>query len=177
MANNIQYIPPMNIGQPGSTVRANGGGGWNALSFRDGLDARRTMTGDRVPQAEYPDGYLGTIIDRRQDKVMQSIKGRLTQRSYQRGVHKGERVDPSDYFWDDNVNPEIGLKYEARGQKWTAKGDVVERLVNGGKNQVATPAEMAQVMGRLCMPVETRDYTVIDDVRAKQLKRLAPSWR
>ena len=174
---NIQYIPPMNVGQPGSNVRANGGGGWNALSFRDGLDARRTMTGDRVPQAEYPDGYLGTIIDRRQDKVMQSIKGRLTQRSYQRGVHKGERVDPSDYFWSDDVNPEIGLEYEQRGLKWTAKGDVVERLVNGGKNAVATPAEMAQLKARLGMPSESRDYDTVDPIRVERLKRLSPSWR
>src|SRR5437763_11635062 len=98
MSNNLVYNTPLNIGQPGSVVRANGGGGHQAIGYRSGLDARRSAGGaDRVPSAEYPDGYLGTITARRDDRLLKNVQSRLTERSYQRGVHKGERVDPQDY--------------------------------------------------------------------------------
>lgn len=90
------------------------------LHFRDPLDARRSMMGNRMPQAEYPDGYLGTIVSRRNDRMLNSFKNRLTERSYQRGVHKGERIDQGDYFWPDQFNPQTAIRYEARGLKWTA---------------------------------------------------------
>src|SRR5206468_7107201 len=110
---NWQYLTP--VDQPGSNVRANGGAGVTALSFRDALDSARTPMGQRVPQAQYPDGYLGTIQSRREDRILDKVKQRLNDRSYQRGVHKGERIDPSDYYWPDEVNPQVGLEYEARG--------------------------------------------------------------
>jgi hypothetical protein len=75
------------------------------------MDFARMGVG-RAPQAEYPDGYLGTIRSRRDDKgngtdtVLDSLKSRQTQRGYQRGVHKGERIDPTQYMWPENLEPD-----------------------------------------------------------------------
>jgi hypothetical protein len=66
--------------------------------FRDALDARRSAY-RRVPEAEYPDGYLGTITSRHEDKLLRALKANETGRPTQRGVHKGETIDPGDYFW------------------------------------------------------------------------------
>ncbi|MFE9525189.1 hypothetical protein [Streptomyces sp. NPDC006631] len=171
---NWQYLPPMGIGQPGAPVRANGGAGTDALSFRDSLDARRAAMGARVPSAEYPDGYLGTINDRRQDRVMQGVQKRLTDRSYQRGVHKGDKIDPGDYVWPDvgSVNPQAGLVYQARGLKWTQKGDVTERLAHGGKVNALSPSEMAALQQKYGVAEVMAD---IDPVRSERLKKLLPS--
>jgi hypothetical protein len=77
----------------------------------------------RAPQAEYPDGYLGTIRSRRDDRgkpyatsdtVLDSLKARQNQRGYQRGVHKGERIDPGEYMWPDGLKPDRRLKVAAK---------------------------------------------------------------
>jgi hypothetical protein len=82
------------------------------------MDFARMGVG-RAPQAEYPDGYLGTIRSRRDDKgkpyamsdtVLDSLKNRQNQRAYQRGVHKGERIDPASYMWPENLEPDRRLK-------------------------------------------------------------------
>lgn len=171
---NWQYLAD---GQPGAPVRANGGAGYQAIGFRDVLDARRSMLGQRVPSAEYPDGYLGTITDRRQDRLLQGVKERLTQRSYQRGVHKGEKVDQRDYFWTDEVNPEIGLQYEARGQKWTARGELVDRLVNDGKGPVLTPSQMSNLTSKYGVRSDSGELVSVDPIRQERMRRLSPSWR
>lgn len=170
---NWQYLPQ--VDQPGAPVRANGGAGAAALTFRGNLDARRSMQGDRVPSAEYPDGYLATIQSRREDRLLDSLKTRLTQRSYQRGVHKGEKVDQADYFWPDEFNMETGLEYESRGLKWRAKGSLgVERLVNGGT--ITSPAEMAALREQHGVSDSSQpDY--INPERAARLRSLVPGWR
>lgn len=169
------YSTPYNIGQPGSNVRANGGAGVQALRFRNNLDAARSAMGDRVPSAEYPDGYLGTIQSRREDRLLDKVKQRLTERSYQRGVHKGERIDPSDYFWPDEVNPQIGLEYEARGLKWTAKGSVAERLAHMGKTEFSSPQEVAAMRAQYGIPQDPSQE--IDPIRQQRMRRLMPAWR
>ena len=84
---------------------------------RSDLDYQRLGLG-RVPEAEYPDGYLGTIRSRRDDKgkpyavsdtVLDSLKNRQNQRAYQRGVHKGERIDPGQYRWPADLRPDRRL--------------------------------------------------------------------
>src|SRR5262252_4503177 len=77
--------------------------------FRDALDARRSAY-NRTPEAMYPDGYLGTINTRRGDRLLDSLKNRANQRSYQRGVHKGERIDPADYMWPGKIQPTDGVE-------------------------------------------------------------------
>jgi len=74
---------------------------------------------DVHPKRSIPDGYLGTIRSRRDDKgkpyamsdtVLDSLKNRQNQRAYQRGVHKGERIDPASYMWPENLEPDRRLK-------------------------------------------------------------------
>ncbi|MFE6745909.1 hypothetical protein ACFVGM_08670 [Kitasatospora purpeofusca] len=133
---NLSYAPPYNLAQPGS-VTYGGGGGNNLLhGARSILDARRMMATGRVPSAEYPDGYLGTIGagTRRQDRLLNNIGTRETQRSYQRGVHKGERIDQQDYYWTEQFHPLVGIEHEARGERWTAPApDLGTPLVHYGK--------------------------------------------
>ena len=102
-----QYLPPYNFGAPGNANTAGGGGGIGPY-FRDSLDARRSMY-NQTPEAAYPDGYLGTINTRRGDRLLDSLKNRANQRSYVRGVHKGERIDPADYMWPAALQPTEGI--------------------------------------------------------------------
>lgn len=90
------------------------GGGGTPVVPRSSMDFARMGVG-RAPQAEYPDGYLGTIRSRRDDKgkpyaisdtVLDSLKNRQNQRAYQRGVHKGERIDPGSYMWPEGMEPD-----------------------------------------------------------------------
>ena len=121
-----------------------GGGGTPAA--RSDLDGIRMGVG-RVPHAEYPDGYLGTIRSRRDDKgkenseseiVLDSLKTRANQRSYQRGVHKGERIDPGDYVWPSNWSDTTGIQNQSRGKKTmlTSINGAPPHLVNDGKSDM-----------------------------------------
>ena len=82
------------------------GGGGTPIVPRSSMDFLRLGVG-RTPSAEYPDGYLGTIRSRRDDKGQ-------TQRGYQRGVHKGERIDPGEYMWPENLKPDRRIKIGAQ---------------------------------------------------------------
>jgi hypothetical protein len=136
------------------------------------------MLGQRAPSAEYPDGYLGTIIDRRQDKLLKEVQNRLTSRSYQRGVHKGERVDPRDYRWNGDVDPQAGLRAEARGEKWTAAGATPqEKLAHMGKVDALTPQEMDALYQKFGVDPSMRDLTVASPERQSRLAELRPRWR
>lgn len=149
------------------------GGCGQPIRFRDSLDASRSMMTGRLPQAEYPDGYLGNVRSRREDRLMTSVKSRLTQRNYQRGVHKGERIDPNDYFWTPEFNPDTGLAYEARGLKWTAKGSSpAEQLINGGS---ISQDEARALRQRTDLP-EPGPVVVTDPHKLNQLLSLRPSW-
>lgn len=166
-------INPYNQSGPGSNV-VGGGGGHQLIGYRDILDARRAMATGRTPQAAYPDGYLGNVSSRREDRLLNGVKNRLTQKSYQRGVHKGERIDPSDYYWNEVVNPNIGLEYQSQGKKWTARGFTpAEQLTHMGKVDFATPQEMAAFYRQYGVnpPVPEKG---IDPIRAEKMSRLLP---
>jgi hypothetical protein len=143
---------------PGNAAYGAGGtSAAGAVQFRSPLDARRAASG-KTPDAEYPDGYLGHIADRRTDKLIQAVKNNLTAKSYQRGVHKGSRVDPKDYLWPDGyVQPEGGIEreeatatrtgYTISVQRFSPLGDPVERLAHMGKTSgMATPGELGRKM-------------------------------
>lgn len=149
-------------GHPGILAGSNYGGGAGnvaasgAVQFRSPLDAARAASG-KLPQAEYPDGYLGNITSRRGDRLVQHVQGRLTEQSYQRGVHKGSRIATQDYFWPaQDMGPEDGLKRESRAQRVgnvilvprnAPKGSPVERLAHQGRTAgMATPGEVGRKM-------------------------------
>jgi len=176
MANNIMSLPPMGMGQPGSPVQQGGGGRTDLVGYRSILDARRSMGGEaRTPSADYPDGYLGTITSRSEDKLLKKVKNRLNQRSYQRGVHKGERIDPSDYAWRDGVDPQAGLENEATGARWSPRGNPVERLAHGGNSDVLTPQEMAKIAPQYGLAYKP-NKDVINPNRSERMSRYLPSW-
>lgn len=156
------------------TYTTYGGGGVPVA--RSELDYLRMGVG-REPQAEYPDGYLGTIRSRRDDRgrlnsaseeVLEGVK-RLNQRSYQRGVHRGERIDPSDYYLPKELSMDRGIKRQMAAAR---KGQAAQRnapvarlapaphLVNDGKANLRSNA-----------PYE------VNQRRVDQVSRLKPDWR
>jgi hypothetical protein len=150
---------------------ATGGGGGNTIhdvGARSALDGLRMGTG-RVPSAEYPDGFVGTIRSRRDDKgkpystseaVLNSVQTRVNQRSYQRGVHKGERIDPGDYVWSDQWSNVTGIRNQMRGKKTAPVPHLAPvHLVNDGKAN--TPNNV---------PAE------LNERRQAQLSGLRPRW-
>jgi hypothetical protein len=112
---------------------------------------------NQSPDAQYPDGYLGTIQSRRGDRLLDSLKKRQNQRSYQRGIHKGERIDPSDYFWSPRFNPETALQLEAQGLKFAPLGSAMPQYSPREQSMMGT---VTGVGGR-----------------SEQLRRMAPPWR
>lgn len=166
---NISYNPPYSLPQPGSVTYSGGGGGHLLRGARDIQDARRLMETGRVPSAAYPDGYLGTLGagTRRQDRLLNNIGNRATQRSYQRGIHKGERIDPIDYYWTADFHPLIGIEYEAQGKRWTAQGSQIGMpLVNDGKSRTQNEVE-----------TDSGFNTAVNAERRAQLHRFRPAWR
>ena len=138
---------------------------------RGSLDASRMAMG-RTPEAEYPDGYLGPIRSRRDDKgkpyavsdvVLESLKNRQSTRGYTRGVHKGERISASQYFWPDSLSPQRGLMNESKGLRTGPRMDLLPapHLVNDGKADLKNN-----------VPV-----VALDARRAEQFVHLKPSWR
>jgi len=137
------------------------GGGGTPIVPRSTMDSLRIGVG-RTPSAEYPDGYLGTIRSRRDDRgtgtdtVLDSLKARQNQRGYQRGVHKGERIDPGQYMWPENLQPDRRLKVGAKlvdvdgGLTMNVRRNAPKQelaphphLVNDGKSNISSnvPAE------------------------------------
>jgi hypothetical protein len=149
----------------------NNQGGAGTPVARGELDAVRIGIG-RTPSAEYPDGYLGTIRSRRDDKLLDSIKSRVGQKQYQRGVHKGEKIGPDHYFWSMDFNPQSGLQrqmkiqYDKENQTFMVPRATIlsemappPHLVNDGKANMRSDA-----------PVN------IDERRAQRLSYLRPRW-
>ena len=149
------YNPPMPV-TPGAVVGSMPPQPW----VRSVLDARRMML-DRTPNAEYPDGFLGTITDRRNDRLFDQLQARVSERGYQRGVHLGERIDPGDYLWPDELGPFSALQMEARGERWAP---LLEYYA-------PTPV----VEGKLA-PRASESVITIDKNRATQLSLLRPRY-
>lgn len=171
MSTNWQYLAPFGVSQPG-TPTYGGGGRTDLVGYRDILDARRSVATARTPEAEYPDGYLGNVNSRREDRLLKGIQSRLTQRSYQRGIHKGDRIDPSDYFWSDQFNPQTGLDCQAAGVKFAPLGTPEEQVTYMGKNHMLNPSQL----GDLARSVDI-DPGLVDPIRTAKAARLLPSWR
>lgn len=179
MPNSHQNV--QNLGANGlyGTNTVYGGGGVPVA--RGELDFLRLGVG-RVPSAEYPDGYLGTIRSRRDDRgrpsstsdtVLNSMKQRLGQRGYQRGVHRGERIDPSDYYYPTQLDPQRGLK---RQMKAKHDGNVY-LSTRHVENQKLVPAPHLPNDGKAGPSVRSDSPYNMDQKRVSQLSNMRPAWR
>lgn len=136
-------------------IRSEGPEPW----FRDRLDGLRSA---RIPTAMYPDGYLGTTRNRREDRLRVNGGARQNVRNYQRGIHVGARVEPQQYLWTESVYPEAGIEAQMRGEKWSVTPvDDATFLTNDGKP----------------MPRGGMSLRHYDEYLKSQYARLAPNWR
>lgn len=175
-------LSPMGVGQPGSPVQGNAGGtpsgGIQALMFRDPLDAQRAQQGARIPGADYPDGYLGTIQSRREDRLLDQLSSRSAQRSSERGVHKGERISPADYLDPPELSFFRGLQRQAAGvrqpdgttqcRRQAPLGTLVEQLTANDRDLPMSPRGKMRPLIPEGAP---------DEMKQQALAALMPSWR
>lgn len=176
MAFNQWYEP--SAGYPGGNApfRSADTGGPQPV-FRDQLDATRSMF-RRTPDAEYPDGYAGTVNTKRQDRLRHSGSVRQDNKPYSRGVHKGERLNESDYFWPAEMQPYDGLEAQRVGTKWVPPGLLMEVGAIPTSQYGETPVSMARV-GTKGVP---RGGTVnwsqkgADPDRRAKLSGMLPPW-
>jgi hypothetical protein len=132
---------------------------------RDALDAKR-MAYNQTPEAMYPDGYLGTINTRRQDRLLDALSNRANQRSYVRGVHKGEQIDQSDYFFPRQLQPTNGIKRQM------STAVPFDTMVLNQRN-----APRIDLVPQLTLKEQTMMGAEPGIGRTTQLKKLAPPWR
>jgi len=185
VANSDWFVPNQpSDAQPGShTVGGGGYGSRNAgtVQYRSPLDARRASEG-QLSYADFPDGYLGTITNRREDKLLNHITGKLTQRSYQRGVHKGEKIDGSDYYWPGDANPMRRIQAESRYtqdeglmivKRFSPRGNPVERLAHLGKTAGLSAPEQQSVYKRFGVSMAKNPVVIQSpDDKARMMKML-----
>ena len=153
-------------------------GGGGVPVARSELDTLRLGVG-RQPSAEYPDGYLGTIRSRRDDrgrssdKVLDSLKVRVGQRSYQRGVHRGERIDASDYYYPEGLEPTRGIRRQMNAAK---QGTVYVTKKNADVTKLV-PAPHLPNDGKAGPSVRSDSPMQINQARQDQMARMKPQWR
>lgn len=177
MPNPHQNIQNLGAGGMYGTNTTYGGGGVPVA--RSELDFLRLGVG-RAPQAEYPDGYLGTIRSRRDDRgrdsstsdtVLNSLKVRVGQRSYQRGVHRGERIDVQDYYYPEGLDAMRGISRQLRGKK---DGNVI-RTKRNVENALAAPAPHLPNDGKA--NIRSTSPMSLDKRRVDQMARMRPGWK
>jgi hypothetical protein len=83
-----------------------------------------------TPEAQYPDGYLGTIPSRRGDRLLDGLKQRQQEGPKVRGVHKGDQMDARDYYWKPEFNPDSGVMNQMMTAVETFEGVIVQRYVS-----------------------------------------------
>lgn len=153
------------------------GGGGTPVTGRNELDVARMGVG-KTPAAEYPDGYLGTIRSRRDDRgiptdtVLDSLKNRQNQRAYQRGVHKGERIDPGQYYWPQGLEPDRRLMIPA--QQVNNDGAINKLVPRYAPNTVLAPPPALVNDGKA--DTVANEPAEINPVRSNVLARLRPKW-
>lgn len=176
-------------GMPGGTT-VGGGGDTSVISPRNPLDAAR-MANQFAPGASYPDGYLGTITNRQQDKLMGALQTRLTERSYQRGVHVGEKLGAGQYYWPEEFTPDTGLARQAESQpviqegaivwaspRFAPSGNPVEKLTAMGKTATLPIEQQMQVAKQYGVDpaVNPLPMTMTDPGRAARFRNLLPTY-
>jgi len=177
MPNTHQNVQNLGAGGMYGTNTNYGGGGVPVA--RSELDFLRLGVG-RTPQAEYPDGYLGTIRTRRDDKgrnsstsdrVLDGLKVRVGQRTYQRGVHRGERIDVQDYYYPEGLDNMRGIARQMKGRK---QGNVIVTKRNADQAMFA-PAPHLPNDGKANM--RSTSPMSLDKRRVDQMARMRPVWK
>ena len=183
--------------QPGPAFpggATSGGGGFTqktagVVQYRSPLDAARAAKGS-MPHAEYPDGYLGTIIDRQQDKLLNAVQDKLTERSYQRGVHKGEKISRSDYFWNTSeIDPMGRIKQQAKANRiwnngvelyeiprYAPTGNPVERLAHLGKTAGLSAPEQQNLYKQYGVSMAKNPVVIQDSGAKEHLQKMLPRY-
>jgi len=151
----------------------NNQGGAGTPVAHDTMDALRIGVG-RIPSAEYPDGYLGTIRSRRDDRLLDSIKNRVNQKAYQRGVHKGERIEPSMYYWPQEVGPMRGIERQMKAVLVNTNGAVQYMMPRNSPETQLTPAPHLVNDGKA--NTVANEPGQIDARRQAMLAYLRPAW-
>jgi hypothetical protein len=155
----------------------NYGGGGTPVA-RSEMDFLRMGVG-REPSAEYPDGYLGTIRTRRDDRgrpnsvseqVLNGLKIRQTQRGYQRGVHRGERIDPNDYYLPRELSMDRGIKRQMSAAR---RGIAAPRFT---PNINLAPAPHLPNDGKAGPTVKSDAPYELNSKRQSQLRSMKPNW-
>jgi hypothetical protein len=177
MAGGVNNFSPQqnwqSIGGNGYYGYNNQGGAGTPIA-RDEMDASRIGVG-RVPSAEYPDGYLGTMRSRRDDRLLDSIKSRVNQKAYQRGVHKGERIEPSMYFYPEGLGLMTGIERQMSAVMDTSSGVRVWRTVRNAPQVQFTPAPHLVNDGKSNIQADAPGQ--IDERRKAMLAYLRPAFR
>jgi hypothetical protein len=169
------FTPNQNI----QSLGANGLYGWNNQGgsgtpiARSDMDSLRIGTG-RVPSAEYPDGYLGTIRSRRDDRLLDSIKNRVNQKAYQRGVHKGERIEPSSYYWAPEFGSQMGIQRQMKAQLMNVNGGMQYFVPRAAPEIRLTPAPKLVNDGKA--NTTANQPGTINVRRSSMLNYLKPVW-
>ena len=152
----------------------NNQGGYGGPAVRSNLDFQRLGVG-RVPSAEYPDGYLGTLVTRRRDdRLLDSLKNNLNKKAYQRGVHKGERIEPSGYYWPTELQPSRGITRQMKSKLASSDGVVVYLSQRNAPEMELTPAPHLVNDGKANLRADEPGQ--LNPKRASQLANMRPAW-
>jgi hypothetical protein len=151
----------------------NNQGGVGGAVARSELDQLRIGTA-RTPEAEYPDGFLGTIRSRRDDRLLDSVKNRVGDKAYDRGVHAGERQDPSAYLWSTEFSDRDGIRRQSRARAVEENGVTVYRVPkNAPDPRLAPPPHLVNDGKANTLANEPVE---LNAARAAQLRYLRPTW-
>lgn len=101
------------------------------------------------------------------------MKSRVGQRSYQRGVHRGERIDPSDYYYPAGFEPDRGIKRQMRG---VVTGNVISTKRHTETAKLA-PAPHLPNDGKAGPSIRSNSPMAINKKRTDQWARVRPDWK
>lgn len=160
------------------------GQGYGQGIYRSSIDAARANAGARAGEAEYPDGYLGESTIRQESKLARNVTERMTDRAYQRGVHRGGKMPREEYSWPGDFTLMTRLQAEASpgwdGDMLTvARATTVpsgmEYLRHGGSQATMTDAQKQEVYQRLGIQNTIPQDSVIP-LDPEFVKEWLPPW-
>lgn len=136
-------------------------------------------------EAEYPDGYLGDSSIRQENKLARNVTERMTDRSYQRGVHRGGKMPREEYSWPGDLTLYTRLQVQSYPE-WDGDcmtvpraapvQDGMEYLRHGGSQYALADAQKQQVYQRLGIQQTITQDTPVTSLDPAFLKEWLPPW-